>query len=576
MISKKQKNTLVAIILLMATNASFAQNPLLIPDTLSGTTFNLSVQQGTSVFFDGYNTPTYGYNGSFLGPTLFINKQDSITLNVTNNLPVATTVHWHGFHVAPSNDGGPHQVISPGATWSPSFKMRNNASTYWYHPHGEGKTEIQVSKGLAGLIIVRDSLEASYTLPRKYGIDDFPIILSTRSFDVLYQIATATHSDSVVMINGTLNPYLTVPKQVVRLRLLNGSADRTYNLGLSDDSPFYLIATDGGMLSQPFATTRLRMSPGERAEILINFDTYDIAQQLYLKSYASELQKGIIGADSVGTSTLIIGEEYYTNLLNGSDFNLLRFDVTTTTANPVTTIPANFAPIIPMDTLDVNTHRHLHFSPDTLLFGAQAYVDGPFFINNEAFNINNTNIITHINDKEIWTLTNTTLVAHPFHIHDIQFFVLDINGNPPPPQYSGLKDVILVKPQDTVRFITKFETFADETVPYMYHCHLLHHEDEGMMGSFLVKPNAIGINQLPPNNGIKVYPNPLNAQQTLTIQSENNINNIAVFDVLGRQISTQKTSGKQITLVMPTDKGVYMLQIKTDQTTLSQKIVVAY
>jgi FtsP/CotA-like multicopper oxidase with cupredoxin domain len=102
MISKKQKNTLVAIILLMATNASFAQNPLLIPDTLSGTTFNLSVQQGTSVFFDGHNTPTYGYNGSFLGPTLFINKQDSITLNVTNNLPVATTVHWHGFHVAPS------------------------------------------------------------------------------------------------------------------------------------------------------------------------------------------------------------------------------------------------------------------------------------------------------------------------------------------------------------------------------------------------------------------------------------------------------------------------------------------
>jgi bilirubin oxidase len=167
-------------------------------------------------------------------------------------------------------------------------------------------------------------------------------------------------------------------------------------------------------------------------------------------------------------------------------------------------------------------------------------------------------------------------VAHPFHIHDIQFFVLDINGNLPPPQYSGLKDVILVKPQDTVRFITKFETFADETMPYMYHCHLLHHEDEGMMGSFLVKPNAIGINQLPQNNGIKVYPNPLNAQQTLTIQSENNINNIAVFDVLGRQISTQKTSGKQITLVMPTDKGVYMLQIKTDQTTLSQKIVVAY
>jgi blue copper oxidase len=200
-----------------------------------------------------------------------------------------------------------------------------------------------------------------------------------------------------------------------------------------------------------FCNNRLRMSPGERAEILINFDTYDIAQQLYLKSYASELQKGIIGADSVGTSTLIIGEEYYTNLLNGSDFNLLRFDVTTTTANPVTTIPANFAPIIPMDTLDVNTHRHLHFSPDTCCLVRRLMSMVPFFINNEAFNINNTNIITHINDKEIWTLTNTTLVAHPFHIHDIQFFVLDINGNPPPPQYSGLKDVIWLNPK--IRFV---------------------------------------------------------------------------------------------------------------------------
>lgn len=144
-----------------------SQNPLFIPDTLSGTNFQITAQASTKVFYTGFNTPTYGYNGNFLGPTLLLNKGDSITLNVTNNLTVPTTTHWHGFHIAPQNDGGPHQIVDTASTWSPSFKVRNNAATYWYHPHGEGKTEIQISKGLAGMIIIRDSAEASYALPRK-------------------------------------------------------------------------------------------------------------------------------------------------------------------------------------------------------------------------------------------------------------------------------------------------------------------------------------------------------------------------------------------------------------------------
>ena len=141
---------------------SLAQNPLYIPDTLNGTTFNINVQSGTTQFFSGQNTPTYGYNGVFLGPTLLMNQNDSVTLNVTNNLNVQTTVHWHGFHIPAKYDGGPHQIINPTKSWSPSFKIKNNAGTYWYHPHGDTKTEIQVSKGLAGMIIIRDTVEAKY------------------------------------------------------------------------------------------------------------------------------------------------------------------------------------------------------------------------------------------------------------------------------------------------------------------------------------------------------------------------------------------------------------------------------
>lgn len=560
---------------LLSSAFCLSQNPLFIPDTLSGTTFNLNVQSGTVQFFSGQNTPTFGYNGVFLGPTLLMNKGDSVTLNVTNNLTVATTVHWHGFHIPAKDDGGPHQIITPSTTWNPSFKIRNKASTYWYHPHGEGKTEIQVSKGLAGIIIIRDSAEATYNLPRKYKVDDFPLIVQTRVFDVFYQVQTATHEDSIPMVNGTMNPFLKVPKQVVRFRLLNGSADRTYLFGLSDTSAFYVIASDGGMLSQPYQTTRLRLSTGERAEILIDFGTDTIGTKKYLMSYSSELPTGIIGADSVGTSTLIIQDGYYGNPLNGLDFNLLRFDVDSATVNPVTTIPVSFAPVVPIPTLSATVTRNILFSPDTVTSGQQGYVDGPFWMNYETFDMDSINQIVYLNTTEIWSLTNTTLVAHPFHIHDIQFFVVDINGNPPPPEYAGYKDVILVKPNDTVRFITTFNDFADDSIPYMYHCHLLHHEDDGMMGAFLVidTNSNISVSENDLNNSVLVFPNPsIGKFQVSSLKSQ--VLSLEIYNVMGESIySLNRLFTSSLIDLSAQPNGIYFLKIKTEQGIISKKIV---
>lgn len=556
---------------------AYSQNPLFIPDTLSGTSFSLSVQTGTKQFIGTNNTPTYGYNGNFLGPTLIMNNGDSVNIHVTNNLPQPTTVHWHGFHVSPQNDGGPHQLISVGQTWSPGFKVRNEASTFWYHPHGEGKTEIQVSRGLAGMIIVRDNIEAGYVLPRKYGIDDFPLIVQSKAFDVLYQFATATHEDSVVMVNGTVDSYLQVPQQVVRLRLLNGSADRTFNFGLSDNSNFYLIGSDGGLLSQPHVTNRVRLSSGERVEILVNFSSYSQGTQLHLKSYASELPRGIIGADSVGTSVLVMQEGYYSNPLNGVDFNILRLDVVAPTASPVTTIPTAFAPKIPHLESSANESRHLHFSPDTATSGEQGYVDGPFFINNEMFHMDSININTNLNNIEVWKLTNSTMVAHPFHIHDIEFYVLDINGMPPPPQYQGLKDVILVKPNDTVRFITKFTTFTDPMVPYMFHCHLLHHEDEGMMGSFLVLPAGVGIKELDSDNDFMVYPNPVTTELNIAAKNYDMSKpySVKVLDVTGKVIYSEDTNQKSFSInTTHWSKGMYIVEVLNNKIKFHKKIVI--
>ncbi len=562
------------LLVLNVSSVTYAQNALFIPDTLSGTTFSLTAQPSTKAFYSGTNTPTYGYNGNFLGPTLLINKDDSITLNVTNNLIQPTTVHWHGFHVAPMNDGGPHQIINPGATWSPSFKMLNQAATFWYHPHGEGKTELQITRGLAGLIIVRDSIEATYALPRKYGVDDFPLIVQSKAFDASKQFIIGSHKDDVMMVNGTMDPYLQVPQQVVRFRLLNASADRTYYFGLSDSSNFHLIASDGGLLSQPYSTNRLRLSTGERAEVLIDFGADTIGQQKYLMSYSSELPNGIVGADSVGTSTIVMGDGYYTNTLNGSNFNIIRFDVTAPTTSPITTIPTSFAPLVPIPASSATVTRYLRFFPDTTVNGMHGFVEGPFFINDKMFHMDSINIITYLNTTEIWSLTNETMVAHPFHIHDILFFVVDINGNPPPPQYAGLKDVILVQPNDTVRFITKFTTFADDSVPYMYHCHLLHHEDDGMMGTFLVlDTTSTGIKNHFSDNKINVFPNP--AFSTIQLQLNSNFNttlDYRIFNLLGEAVMEGRSkvaNGKTEINIAGIANGIYIISVSDKNEHLS-------
>jgi blue copper oxidase len=533
----KKKQILPKILfVLIWMNASvysvFGQNVLNIPVLLDGPNFDLQVQEGITEFFPDIDTPTFGINGNILGPTLLLNKGETVTLNVTNNLETTTTMHWHGLHVASMNDGGPHQIIEEGATWSPQFEVMNNAGTFWYHPHGEAKTDLQVSRGLAGLIIVKDQLEASLELPRTYGVDDFPIIVQTKSFDILNQIQISTQADTSVMVNATVDPYLQIPSQVVRLRLLDGSSERSYLFGFSNNMIFHQIATDGGLLEEPFETTRLRLSPGERAEILVDFSSMQ-GETVYLMSYSSELPNGILGADDVGFGLAEI-PGYENNPLNGIDFNILQLDVAEQTSNPVLTIPDVLVEIQPWALEDIDVERTFSFQP--LSMDMQSMVQGPFGINGYQFDMEVINEVVLLNSTELWTLNNQTQVAHPFHIHDVEFLIVDYNGDNPPPDQSGFKDVVLVPPMGSISFITKFEDFADPMTPYMFHCHLLHHEDEGMMGSFtVVDPN--GIDDISEEREINIYPNPVNSVLTLLLEKDvDTISGIEVFNSFGQRI----------------------------------------
>ncbi len=571
MIKNIQLNSFIGLFCAFTFSNVNAQQALFIPSTLSGSTISLDIQQGAVNFLPGNSTPTFGYNGNFLGPTILLNKNDSVSFNITNSLLDITTVHWHGLHVAPENDGGPHQEIMPSQVWSPSFKIRNNASTFWYHSHVHMSTEYQVNLGLAGLIIVHDSTEASYVLPRTYGIDDFPIIIQSKSFDILNQLAAFTHDDSIMMINGTIDPVLDAPAQVVRFRCLNGSADRTYNLGLSTNANFYVIASDGGMLDQPISANRVRLSPGERYELLIDLTGMQ-GQSLYLMSYASQLQNGIIGSPQVGTGMAQL-PGYAMNPLNGADFNLLNIDVVAQTTNPVTTIPVQFQTNVKWLVQNADTSRILTFAPEVM--GPQEMVEGPFTISGKSFDMDSINIHIPFNNTEIWSIVNNTMVAHPFHIHDIQFNVVDRNGVAVTGIETGWKDVVLVRPQETVRVIAKFETFYNDNIPYMYHCHLLHHEDEGMMGSFIVNSTAsTGINSNIYNDiKVELYPNPVGDILYTTIPKGADF---VIYNSTGQVIEYYEKSFLEDKLVVHTSSfvnGMYFIQVKTPKGIIVKKFV---
>ena len=554
-------------------NSLNAQNQIIIPDTLSGDHIQLELKTGTHGFYSGIQTNTMGANGNILAPTLILNKGDKIDFEVTNSLSDTTTIHWHGLHVAPKNDGGPHTIIKPGETWKPSFKILDKAATYWYHPHLHHKTDQHVSKGIAGLIIVRDEEEAKLDLPRRYGKDDFPIVLQTKDFDANNQILFHTNSDDVAMVNATINCTLDAPAQVIRLRVLNGSSQRAFNVGFSGDKSFYQIASDGGLLEKPIELTRLLLSPGERAEVLLDLSEM-AGESIKLMSFASELPNGIYGAAIPGMMAQMSMTGYNPNPLNGANFSMLTLNVIAPTSNPVTVIPASLVTVKRLNASDANLIRNLTLNPASM---GMNQLNGDFTISNTPFDMNTINHIIRLNDTEIWSIRNMSGIAHPFHIHDVQFNILDRNGVAPSASEMGRKDVVFIKPQETVRFIAKFDNFSDSITPYMYHCHLLTHEDGGMMGQFVVVENLEVADIFVPNKiKFTLYPNPASDFLNINFNKIVNLESISIYDVRGARVYFEEyfEPAREYKLNYNLSSGYYRVHVNVDTEHFIKKLLI--
>jgi FtsP/CotA-like multicopper oxidase with cupredoxin domain len=444
-------------------------NELRIPPLLEGEAdgdseqvFDLRLQTGTSELLPGTTTETWGVNGPHLGPTLRLVRGDRVRMEVRNELPAPTTVHWHGMHLPAEADGGPHQLIEPGETWSPGWTIDQAASTLWYHPHPHPDSDEQIYRGVAGMILVGDTEASRLPLPRTYGVDDVPVILQDKNFhdDGRLDFSKGLISPigilgEDILVNGTYAPYFDVGAELTRLRLLNASNARVYEIGLDDGRPFELIATDDGLLEAPVGLERLPLSPGERAEIVVGLDP---GERAVLRSHAPDL-----------------GTNFWDGRFAGGDdsFDLLELRAAATLeASPP--LPARLAPAEPPEVAPGAAAAR------SFELGGQGSIDGL------EFDPNRIDAEAPAGATELWEVRNASGTPHNFHVHGVRFRVVRYAGGQAPPHLAGWKDTVYVPPGETVRFLVELGDYADPNVPYMFHCHVLQHQDRGMMGQFVV------------------------------------------------------------------------------------------
>ena len=561
----KNKLQLVLLVLLISHGIRAQYNTMPMPEALTGTTFNLNIHETTKQLVTGNQTITGAINNeSFWGPTLFINKGDLVHMNVTNNLNESTTLHWHGMHLPSVMDGGPHQIIPQGTLWQPYWTVMNQASTLWYHPHLHQTTQAQLTKGIGGFIIVKDPIESALALPRTYGVDDIVLALTSRSYNTTtntFVSSTRVYGD-YMLSNGTPNAQISLPKQYVRMRILNAEIERGYNLGFSDNRTFYIIGNDGGLLNAPVAVTRVKLMVGERVEIMVNLGNDAVGSSIDLKAYNSGQAFGFPGGEPNTTGD-------FGSLLNNVDFNVLHINVTTTTTatTPITAVPSTLASNTYWTAADATVTRAI-----AVTNGNPGPASIPFNFDNTSFDLATINKTVNLNDIEKWTVTNSNVFGHSFHIHDIEFKIVARNGSAASvgTHESGWKDTFYLPKNESVTFVAKFDDFADSDVnhPYMYHCHFGGHEDGGMMGQFIVAGTMANNENEVPSTAFSLYPNPANDRLFVNLKDASaEIYYVTISTIQGRVVMMlPQPEWKNGIDISSLEAGVYTFQMMDKQT----------
>ncbi len=448
----------------MVTEGDFSK--LLSFPSQAGANHTLSAQS-TIANLKGTDIPVLGYQpNSLLGPSFRVNNGDAVNILLQNNLSEHTNIHWHGLKIPALMDGHPDQLANAGGTFRYQFTVNQRAGLSWYHPHPHEMTGKQVFQGLAGLFIINDAEEAALNLPS--GQFELPLVIQDKrissngiTYNPSMEEVMAGYMGDSILVNGVYSPYTEVATHFYRLRMLNGSNARVYNMALSNNTDMIIIGNDGGLLKTPSSVKEILIAPGERLDVLVNF-----------------------AGNAIGTEIFLTGKEFG----NGGEaqgkqhFKIMKFKITSNVTDTftvpailsnVTTVPASSA--VKTRTFEISNAMEHHGYP--MNNGMQMR----HRINGKLFDSNRIDETVSPNTNELWVFDNSKGgEPHPMHLHGVFFQIVQRSGGRSSliASETGWKDTVLVMPGETVRVIVPFES---NTGKFVFHCHNLEHEDDGMM-----------------------------------------------------------------------------------------------
>ena len=414
---------------------------------------NLTAAPVRLALVPGAKTDMFAYNGRFPGPTLELREGDRVTVHFRNELPEPTTIHWHGLHLPFTSDGSPFHPVEPGETYDYVFTIRpGTAGTYWYHPHPHHRTGYQIAKGLYGAIVVRASDDPLRKLVEKVIVISDNRFTADGSIDLPASLSPEGIVDrengregEVVFVNGTVMPTIAIRAgEVQRWRVINASAARVYRLSLPGHKLLH-VGTDGGLFERPVEVDEILVANAERVELLVR------------------------GTGAPGDRAVLQALPYdrYIPQTRPKSWNRPRdlLTLSYTRQRPAATapIPTVLRSIPALDTAQSTATRVMVLTQG--------------MINAQVMDPGRVDVAARLGATEIWEIENLVGMDHPFHLHGFQFQVLDRNGVPEP--FRAWKDVVNIPKHGSARFIVRYANFPGK---WMFHCHILDHEDHGMMG----------------------------------------------------------------------------------------------
>ncbi|MDP8997971.1 MAG: multicopper oxidase family protein [Pseudomonadota bacterium] len=425
--------------------------------------FEAVIEAGTSTheFVPGLASQVLVYNGTGAGVVIEATEGDRVKIAFKNRIPnQPSTIHWHGLEIPAEQDGGPMNPVASGADYTYEFTIpEGSAGSYWYHPHPHGLTSEQVYRGLAAPFIVHSKND--FLSPE---LGDTTLFITTVSLNFDGTIAENTDADLMngregdhVLVNGAKQPILTLPPgSSRRFRIYNATNGRYLRLAL-EGHMITLVGTDGGLISAPIRGLKeLILAPAERAEIIVDFKSKTGRFNLMSGAY----ERGWMGDNKPATKAL----------------PLMTFELTGVAVKPIA-LPEKLRDIVALG--ESTASKRLEFS-ENMGMGSGAMTMN-FLIDGKSFDMNRVDIKARVGEVELWEIYNDSDMDHPFHIHGTQFQIVEREKNreKTPVQFLAWKDTVNITSKETVRIKVRYSTAGLR----MYHCHILEHEDNGMMGT---------------------------------------------------------------------------------------------